>query len=74
MGLSGKTAKDELGIESVRNEEALHDEDPEHVGHEDELTAGRRLIDSLHDSYGGFIDAIAPRCGGSYRSGPLVGG
>src|SRR5437016_14636611 len=47
-----------LGIEAVRNEEALRDIDPEHVGHEGELTAGRRLIDSLYDSYGGFIDAI----------------
>ncbi|HVH70222.1 MAG TPA: SEC-C metal-binding domain-containing protein, partial [Candidatus Dormibacteraeota bacterium] len=47
-----------LGIEPVLNEEALRDDDPEHEGHEGELTAGRRLIDSLHDIYGGFIDAI----------------
>src|SRR5437660_1202905 len=57
-----------LGIEAVRNEEALRDDDPEHVGHEGELTAGRRLIASLHDSYGGFIDAIV---GDSpYANGP----
>jgi hypothetical protein len=30
-----------LGIEPVLNEEALRDSDPEHVGHEGELTAGR---------------------------------
>src|SRR5439155_18285755 len=47
-----------LGIEPVLNEEALRDIDPEHEGHEGELTAGRRLIDSLHQTYGGFIDAI----------------
>jgi len=46
-----------LGIEPVRNEEARRDIDSQHVGHEGELTAARRLIDSLHDTYGGFIDA-----------------
>src|ERR1700739_4882174 len=39
-----------LGIEPVLNEEALRDIDPEHEGHEGELTAGRRLIDSLHET------------------------
>jgi len=47
-----------LGIEPVRNEEARRDIDSQHVGHEGELTAARRLIDSLHDTYGGFIDAF----------------
>jgi len=47
-----------LGIEPVLNEEARRDSDPEHVGHEGELTAARRLIDSLHDTYGGFLDAF----------------
>jgi SEC-C motif len=47
-----------LGIEPVLNEEALRDSDPEHEGHEGELTAGRRLIQWLHDTYGRFIDVI----------------
>src|SRR6266446_10551138 len=59
-----------LGIEAVRNEEALRDIDPEHVGHEGELTAGRRLIDSLYDSYGGFIDAIVGDA--LYANGPVM--
>src|SRR3989442_11515761 len=41
-----------LRIEPVLNEEALRDIDPEHDGHEGELTAGRRLIDSSHETYG----------------------
>jgi len=59
-----------LGIEAVRNEEALRDDDPEHVGHEGELTAGRRLIASLHHSYGGFIDAIVGDA--LYANGPVM--
>ena len=59
-----------LGIEAVRSEEALRDEDPEHVGHEGELTAGRRLIDWLHETYGGFIDAIV--CDALYANGPVM--
>ena len=47
-----------LRIEPVLNEEARRDIDPEHVGLEGELTAARRLIESLHDTYGGFIDAL----------------
>ena len=39
-----------LDIETVLNEEARRDIDSEHVGHEGELTAARRLIDSLHDT------------------------
>jgi hypothetical protein len=59
-----------LGIEPVLNEEALRDIDPEHVGHEGELTAGRRLIDSLHETYGGFIDAIVGDA--LYANGPVM--
>lgn len=59
-----------LGIEPVLNEEARRDIDPEHVGHEGELTAGRRLIDSLHKTYGRFIDAIV--CDALYANGPVM--
>jgi SEC-C motif/Transposase DDE domain len=59
-----------LGIEPVRNEEALRDSDPEHVGHEGELTAGRRLIDFLYETYGGFIDAIVGDA--LYANGPVM--
>jgi hypothetical protein len=59
-----------LAIEAVRNEEALRDIDPQHVGHEGELTAGRRLIDWLHETYGGFIDAIV--CDALYANGPVM--
>lgn len=59
-----------LGIEPVLNEEALRDLDPAQEGHEGELTAGRRLIDSLHQTYGGFIDAIV--CDALYANGPVM--
>src|SRR6201997_3819415 len=59
-----------LGIEAVLNEEARRDLDPEHVGHEGELTAARRLIDTLHDTYGGFIDALV--LDALYANGPLM--
>jgi SEC-C motif len=59
-----------LGIEPVRSEEALRDSDPEHEGHEGELTAGRRLIQWLHETYGGFIDAIVADA--LYANGPLM--
>jgi hypothetical protein len=59
-----------LGIELVLNEEALRDSDPEHEGHEGELTAARRLIDSLHDTYGGFIDAFV--LDALYANGPVM--
>jgi SEC-C motif/Transposase DDE domain len=59
-----------LGIEPVLNEEALRDSDPEHAGHEGELTAGRRLIDSLHQTYGGLIDAIVGDA--LYANGPVM--
>jgi hypothetical protein len=59
-----------LGIEPVRSEEALRDTDPDHEGHEGELTAGRRLIQWLHETYGGFIDAIVADA--LYANGPLM--
>ena len=49
---------------------ALRDIDPEHEGHEGELTAARRLIDSLHDTYGGFIDAFV--LDALYANGPVM--
>jgi hypothetical protein len=59
-----------LGIEWVLNEEARRDMDGEHAGHEGELTAARRLIDSLHDTYGGFIDAFV--LDALYANGPVM--
>ncbi len=59
-----------LAIEPVLNEEALRDIDPEHIGHEGELTAGRRLIDSLHQTYGSFIDAFVMDA--LYANGPVM--
>jgi hypothetical protein len=59
-----------LGIEPVLNEEALRDIDPAHEGHEGELTAGRRLIQWLHQTYGGFIDAIVADA--LYAVGPVM--
>jgi hypothetical protein len=59
-----------LGIEPVLNEEACRDRDSEHVGHEGEWTAARRLIDALHDTYGGFIDALV--LDALYANGPVM--
>ena len=59
-----------LGIEPVLNEEARRDIDGEHAGHEGELTAARRLIDSLHDTYGTFLDAFV--CDALYANGPVM--
>ncbi len=59
-----------LGIEPVLNEEARRDIDSEHTGHEGELTAARRLIDSLHDTYGTFIDAFVMDA--LYANGPVM--
>ena len=47
-----------LAIEPVLHEEARSDTAGEHAGHEGELTAARRLLDSLYQTYGGFIEAI----------------
>jgi hypothetical protein len=49
-----------LAIEPVLNQEARRDTVGEHAGHEGELTAARRLLDSLHQTYGSFIDPTGP--------------
>ena len=59
-----------LSIEPVLNEEARRDTDGEHTGHEGELTAARRLIDSLHATYGTFIDAFV--LDALYANGPVM--
>ena len=59
-----------LAIEPVLNQEARRDIDGEHAGHEGELTAAYRLIDSLHDTYGAFIDAFV--LDALYANGPLM--
>ncbi|HEX9223605.1 MAG TPA: SEC-C domain-containing protein [Candidatus Acidoferrales bacterium] len=59
-----------LAIEPVLNEEALRDTDREHAGHEGELTAARRLIDSLHRIYGSFIDVFV--LDALYANGPVM--
>jgi hypothetical protein len=59
-----------LGIEPVLNEEARRDTDRQHTGHEGELTAARRLIDGLHQTYGGFIDAFV--LDALYANGPVM--
>jgi len=59
-----------LAIEPVRNEEACRDTESEHAGHEGELTAAHRLMDSLHDTYGTFIDAFV--LDALYANGPVM--
>jgi len=59
-----------LAIEPVLNEEARRDIDSEHAGHEGELTAAHRLIESLHDTYGRFIDAFVMDA--LYANGPVM--
>jgi hypothetical protein len=59
-----------LGIEPVRNEEALRDLDPAHEGHEGELSAGRRLLKWLYATYGRFIDVIVGDA--LYAVGPVM--
>ncbi len=59
-----------LAIEPVLNEEARRDTDGAHAGHEGELTAARRLIESLHQTYGTFIDAIV--LDALYANGPVM--
>jgi len=58
-----------LGIEPVHNYEASCDTEGE-AGHEGELTAALRLIDSLHDTYGSFIDAFV--FDALYANGPTM--
>jgi hypothetical protein len=59
-----------LAIEPVLNEEARRDIAGEHAGHEGELTAGQRLIDKLHQTYGRFIDALV--LDALYANGPVM--
>lgn len=59
-----------LAIEPVLNEEARRDTVGEHAGHEGELTAAHRLLDSLHQSYGSFIDAVVVDA--LYANGPWM--
>src|SRR3989442_11353677 len=59
-----------LAIEPVLHEEAHRDTAGEHAGHEGELTAARRLLDSLYQTYGGFIDAIVVDA--LYANGPWM--
>lgn len=60
-----------LGIEPVRNECArLEAGEQAGVGAEGELTAARRLIESLHETYGTFIDAFI--LDSLYPNGPLL--
>jgi len=59
-----------LAIEPVLNQEARCDVTGEHAGHEGELTAAHRLLDSLYQAYGGFIDAIVGDA--LYANGPFM--
>src|SRR5260370_7583634 len=59
-----------LGNEAVLNEGARRDIECEHAGHEGELTAAGRLIDSLHDTYGTLIDAFV--LDALYANGPVM--
>jgi hypothetical protein len=59
-----------LAVEPVRNEEAHGDPDGEPAGHEGELTTARRLLDCLHQTYAGFIDAIVVDA--LYANGPWM--
>lgn len=58
-----------LGIEPVRNDEARR-EVGEDAKHEGELTAAHRLMDSLHETYGSFIDAVV--LDALYANGPVM--
>ena len=59
-----------LGIECVRSEEARADTVSEHAGHEGEFTAGLRLLDRLHQTYGTFMEAIVADA--LYANGPWM--
>jgi hypothetical protein len=59
-----------LAVESVVNEEARKDKVGEHIGHEGELTAAHRLLDSLYQTYGSFIDAVVVDA--LYANGPWM--
>src|SRR5207302_6156286 len=68
--LLGRVTDVVLAIEPVLNEEARRDTDGEHTGHEGELTAARRLIDCLYQTYGTFIEAFV--LDALYANGPLM--
>jgi hypothetical protein len=59
-----------LAVEPVLNEEARRDTVGEHAGHEGELTAARRLLDFLYQTYGSFIDAVVVDA--LYANGPWM--
>jgi len=60
-----------LGIEPVRNERARQEAGEQGAGSaEGELSAARRLLDSLHETYGKFIDAVI--LDGLYPNGPML--
>jgi hypothetical protein len=59
-----------LAVEPVVNEEARRDKVGEHIGHEGELTAAHRLLDSLYQTYGSFIDAVVVDA--LYANGPWM--
>ncbi len=67
--LLGPTMDVILAIEPVRNDEARRTAG-EPAGHEGELTAAKRLIDRLHESYGRFIDAFV--LDALYANGPIM--
>ena len=67
--LLGHTMDVILAIEPVRNDEARRMAG-ESAGHEGELTAAKRLIDRLHESYGRFIDAVV--LDALYANGPVM--
>lgn len=60
-----------LGIEPVRNAPMRRQAgEPDEEGAEGELTAALRLVDSLHQSYGRFLDAFV--LDGLYPNGPVL--
>lgn len=67
--LLGSTLDVVLGLEAVRINEAQKDNEAD-PGYEGELTAGLRLMDRLHESYGSFIDAFV--CDALYANGPTM--
>lgn len=60
-----------LGIEPVHNQRARIEAGEKNVdGAEGELTAARRLLDSVHETYGSFIDAFI--FDSLYPNGPVL--
>jgi hypothetical protein len=67
--LLGPTLDSIVAVEPVLSEEA-RDADPEHQGHEGELTAAYRLLDRLHETHGGFIEIVITDA--LYANGPWM--